>query len=119
MTGPEARIALAAGGYDGVARLKARPFNDPAFTGRFDGVPGGVGETKGVGLGEKGGAELVFAEFTFSGVSVGETDGEGVGLGVGVGVFRFAFALTLLFTFSMLPTLKLKLLSIIVLTFVI
>ena len=97
----------------------ARPFNGPALTGpRFDGVTGGVGETTGVGRGVNGGAALVFAEFALTGDSVGDTDGEGVGFGVGVGVLRFALALTLLFVFSMLPTLKLKLLSIIVLTFV-
>ena len=119
MTGPEARIALAAGGYVGVARLIALPFSAPALTGpRFDGVPGGVGEITGVGLGENGGAAFVFAEFALDGVSVGDTVGEGESFGVGVGVFRFAFALALLFAFSILPTLKLKLLSIIVLTFV-
>lgn len=95
----------------------ARPFRAPAFTGpRFAGVPGGVGETAGVGLGENGGAAFVFAAFALTGVSVGDTVGEGESFGVGVGVFRFAFAL--LFVFSILPTLKLKLLSIIVLTFV-
>jgi hypothetical protein len=118
VTGPDARIALAAGGYAGVARLSARPFSAPAFTGaRLDGAPGGVGETNGVGLGVNEGAELVFAEFPFIGVSTGVGVTEGVGLGVGVGVFRFALALTLALLMPPL-TLKLKLLSIMVLTFV-
>jgi len=97
--------------------LTARPFRTPALTGRL--TAGGVGVAEGCGDGDGlgrvlvGGVEFVFVEVLelASGEGRGVGVGVGLGFGVGVGVFTLAFAFALIFVFMLLPTLKLKELS--------